>query len=198
MKEKTKIIRVDLSPHRVNMLLRLFNACYRAGVEEAYLTGDEGACNEAIIQTSQPNVYGSPMRKIRNGSLHWELLLDELAMEVKALSPWREYSEAMEGLGRNFLSPALPLSQDFYNQGMTDYFQCPSFVMSEFRAQPRLRVTPKGLKLINYKTLASMCIGFCYERMDREEGMNVKGALKSFHYGVFIKRFGAYRRYGSA
>lgn len=179
-----------MTRQRAILLLRLFMACYKRGVTEAHQANDEGLCREVIEQTSQTCTFGLVSAKVKADPVYWQLRINDIADDAKLYLPWDRYCASMGRYGCNYLSVAMVLCQCFVNLGMEHYLDNPhSCDFALFSAQSRAWWTKDGIKSADSSRIVQTAQNFCYDRID-VDASGGKGALKEFHYKMFLQKLG--------
>lgn len=200
--KKPKTCLSGLNRYRVQRLILLFIACYRQGVREAEELNDEGECNDSIRDTSEPGYFGYPSEHIRKSSDHMLNILYDIATEIRYRSFLKDYEYGMGVYGQNHMSVALPVCQDFINQGMRDYFDyAEGCDMYRFKTNRGFRLTRLGEKEFRRDDVIGMAIKFCHKRQARDELKRategkVRDTIKADHYDTFIRSFAFVRCHG--
>lgn len=188
-------IESTLNTTYVNMLTRLWMCAYRKGVEDAAESCDEGLCLEHIALTrSKPMTFGF-LERVRRDAFYWQLKL----AEIYTSETWDKYRLAIGRYGSNYLSVALVLAQEFYNLGLTDFFDKTFSKIEDLRTSKSnwAMFTLTGVKDVGRGRIIEIAQGFCYDRMDLDESFNGDAyAISKRHYDMFIKRLWLTTRYG--
>ena len=184
----------------VSKMISLLDYCYRLGVEAARELEDEGLAREFLERTQEPGVYGllsaSPVYITWR---EWTLRLMAKARSTCWNGTMMKFFSRMGRFGSNYLSAFLPISQVFYNKGVSDYLNAPGAVdFAIFQGQNRVWWTAKGLKKANSIEWVDelQLVSFDLERRDSailesETAYNAKKvALTPKQYEMFRCRVG--------
>ena len=184
----------------VYRMISLLDYCYRLGVEAAREVDDEGLAREFLGRTQQAGVYGllsaSP---VYIGWKEWCLRLMSRARSMSWSGSMTRFFSCMGRFGANYLSVFLPISQAFYNRGVSDYYDAPNGAdFALFQSRSRVWWTSKGLKSVKPRTWVDelQMVSFDLERRDaevwgRESVYNAKKvALTSKQYEMFRRSVG--------
>lgn len=155
----------------IRRMIGLLDWAYRLGVRDAARVDDQGLCNQHIEETRQPGVFGFVTDNYAVGELEWQLRLEKEARLTSMFGAMHRYFISMGRFGSSFLSCFLPIAQDFYNRGLTDWNNAPDgcdFPM--FLSRSRVWWTEKGVKPVKpgeYVQEIQLC---CFSRMRSEPG----------------------------
>lgn len=111
----------------ISRLISLFDRLYKLGVEDGCrFGGDEGLCRSHIEATREPGSFGLVRDGYFSDALDWQLTLLRQAKAAKIYASVHRLLVRMGAWGAvNYLSCILPLAQDFYNLGLSDYLDNP-------------------------------------------------------------------------
>lgn len=181
-------------------MISLLDFCYRLGVTDAHAQDDEGLCREFIEKTSQPGVYGFLTDGYNVGVLEWQLRLTKQARLTSMFGSMYQYFNRMGRFSSNYLSCSLPVAQEFYNKGVTDYCTAPDGCdLVQFNDAKRVWWSHKGLLKISAREFVETIQLMCFDRQRKdnayleENAADYKArkiALKEKHYYYFIRAVG--------
>lgn len=183
-------------------MIALVDFCYRKGIEDAYRVEDEGLAREFIEKTSQVGVYGFLREDGATMSWkEWTLRLMAQARMTFWNGPMSRYLMLIgKRPNQNYLGVFLPVSQVFYNKGVSDY--CDNKQECDFMLfQERTRVlwTKNGLKPINNRRYVDEILLVCFDLQRRDKAVwenetdftaRKLGTLTVKQYDTFIRAIG--------
>lgn len=170
------------------------------GVESARELEDEGLAREFLERTKEPGVYGLlSATPLYTTWQEWTLRLMSKARSTCWNGAMMQFFNRMGRFGTNYLSAFMPISQMFYNKGISDYLNAPNAVdFALFQSRSRVWWTSKGLKNVNPRQWVDelQLMSFDLERRDavvweRETAfMAKKVALTAKQYEMFRRSVG--------
>lgn len=173
-------------------MIRLLDAVYKMGVSDAYKVNCEGECMEFIEKTSVSGVFGRVANDYLMDWREWMLTLIAEARRQSLYGPMYRYFMRMKRYGSNYLSVILPVAQEFYNKGLSDYHQRPVVVFMEiFNDKKKVWWTRNGFKNVKTSEYIETMQMMCYDRMRIDEESASKASLKQTYYDIFIKAVSA-------
>lgn len=190
----------------VSQIITLMAQCYKLGVLDAYKVENESLCADFIEQTQQPNVFGRVIDGYTIGWQEWCLRLTIEARRKAMYGAMYRYFNTMGGYGSNYYSVILPIAQDFYNRGMTDYNNYPDVNdIYEFESKKaRFLWTKKGLREAKWRELVEMIQSMAFSRaridkaalLRKDRGIVRRYALSENYYLIFnrVMSIVTYRR----
>ncbi|MCM1216529.1 MAG: hypothetical protein NC209_03955 [Alistipes sp.] len=174
-----------------NMLIRLFAVSYKLGVNDAFAASDEGLCRQHVEQTQQPGYFGRVGDDISHDALYWQIKLKEAVYRSGFYEPLCRYLRNMGRYGHNYLSVALPIAQEFYNRGLTDYCKAPGGCeIALFNDANKAWWTAKGPRNVKTEEYVEQVQLMTFQRQHIDEGGDPKKVLKSRHYELFRRCIG--------
>lgn len=173
-------------------MIRLLDAVYKMGVSDAYKINNEGECMNFIEETSVPGVFGRAVNGYRMDWREWQLTLTAEARRKSLYGAMFRYFMRMKRYGENYLSVILPVAQEFYNKGLSDYHQNPVVVFLEiFYDKKKVWWTRKGFKRVKTSEYIETMQMMCFDRMRIDMENPGKTALNENYYDIFIKAISA-------
>lgn len=173
------------------MLMKLFYACYRLGVNHAAEEQDEGLCRAHIEKTRQPGVFGTILSEYANSDLFWQLELEKLAIEGGFSNAFTLYRRNAGAIYRNYYSVAYEIAQDFYNAGLKDYCDAPSAVdiqaFNHCDLHNRVKWSRHGIKAWKMERWVSDAQMFALQRQHLSARSDAKLKATDKHYTFFIR-----------
>ena len=150
-------------------MVRMFDSLYRFGVSHCYSADDEGLCREFLEATYKPGVYGVIEDGYYISAREWQLRLQKLAGTISMKSPMYVLFGRMGNYLSNYLGCFMPLAQDFYNKGVSDYLSYGHKAdMAIFNSKNRVWLTEKGIKRASDEDYKQAIQQYCYDRKRME------------------------------
>lgn len=187
MKERPSVFRV-IDRMTAKYLGRLFMACYKRGVNDAYRHGnDEGMLREHVEQTQDFAKFGFVGAATARW-VYWKNRLNDLAEDGQYYKPINAYFERIGNFGTNYLSVMMCVAQTFYNRGITDWLEKPhADEINIFNGKSRWWGDKKDVDVYHLRAYVQ---DICSERLDLADGMDRDtGVLKYKHWEVFMQAF---------
>jgi hypothetical protein len=174
------------------MFARLFCLCYKLGVNDAYALNDEGLCRQNIENTKRTGYFGRVGDDIAHDALYWQLRLKDEVYRAGFYYPFDRYLLMMGRFGRNYLSVAIVIAQDFYNKGVADYCDhASSFDIEHFNATSRAFMMPKGnIQSISGNELIERIQLMTFVREHADTNGEAVTPLKPHQYDLFRRCVG--------
>lgn len=187
MKERPSVFRV-IDRMTAKYLGRLFMACYKRGVNDAYLHGDdEGLLREHVELTRDFAKFGFVGAATARW-VYWKNRLSDLAEGGQFYKPVNAYFERMGNFGSNYLSVMMAVAQTFYNRGIEDWLKDPhADEVNVFNGKSRWW---GGRKDVDCYHMRAYVQDVCAERLDFADDNDIDdGRLKRKHWEVFMQAF---------
>lgn len=145
---------LQLDKARAGMLLRLFDLCYKLGVNDACACDDSGLIADHIERLKTPDKFGR-INSIADDWLFWQLTLRKEILSNplyrSAYSAFVRYAVAAGHAFRNYLGVAYSVCKAFYALGLKDWEKSRSSDLAVFNSSPKLRLRGDG-SLKKWKT----------------------------------------------
>lgn len=166
-------------------VMRLMGDAYKAGVRDAEWVNDAGRCLEHIASTSQHGVYG---RVTDNSTYDWRrwkhnilLFKDDTLANCRMVDVTARIKKwwCIEGC-------ILPLSQDFYNQGLRHWNDYPVSRILEKMQKIRYPIwTKRGAVNRTFSQMWVQLRTFAYDRSQLYEGTDSALSLTPRKFETF-------------
>lgn len=158
-------IYTPINYYSARALMRLFDACYKMGVEDAIEVGDEAQCMEFCAKMYAPMKFGRITKDFTYTWREWKFRLSQMLHEGTMYArKGLEFFNCVGSYG-NYLSCVFPIAMDFYMRGIKDYCKHPNpskWVM--FNSKGFMLWKDKPIKR-PMEDFVRMCTEFCYDRM---------------------------------
>ena len=161
-----------LDKRMATQMVMMFDKLYHLGVSHSFSVKDEGLCRQFLENTSQPGIYGYIEDGYYVCPREWQLRLQKIAGEISLKSPMYKLFGRMGNYLSNFLGCFMPLAQDFYNKGVSDYLNYGhKLEIAIFDGKTRVWLTAKGLKNASKDDYKQTIQQFCFDRKRTEENL---------------------------
>lgn len=173
------------------MLLRLFDAMYKRGVNDAAMCGDNGMMREFLAKTSEPGVFGILDDDTSDDWIYFQIQVEREIWEKGFREPYMRYCRNMGRYGRNYLSVGFLCALDWYRMGIQHYMEYGCKNMAMFNTRQKVYLTKGGetAKMSNER-MVSDTQDMCFKRKKIDSMSESKWALSGFQYMNFVKGIG--------
>lgn len=146
-------------------LMRLFDALYKLGVEDAISIGNESQCEEFCERMFAAEKFGRIINDFEYSWREWKYRLTQVVYEdVMYRKQCLKFFDCISSYS-TYLACALPVAMDFYMKGLKDYVDYPNsdnWVKFKSKGFTLWGKTPRKTNMDEFVRLIT---GFCYDRM---------------------------------
>lgn len=181
---------IDKSTARA--ILYLFMSCYKAGLKDAENVRDDALCEEFKATVREPGVFGRVINDYTVGQKSWRI--DLLYINGNRASSTYAYKllKYMDTVS-SIISCVLPISQEFYIQGLDDFNSYPYIYDFDFIDNNRLiKWTNKGIIKASKKDIIIDIQKYCMDRARIDEVSDSKFAINRRNYDFFATQMWNY------
>lgn len=131
------------------MLLRVFDMCYKMGVNDACDVDDSGLVSECINRLNNPGIFGRVNDDTSTEWIYWQLTLRaEIHKDIlyKGIyAPFERYINNAGRINKNYFGVAYDVAKYFYIRGLEDWELSHTRDLSIFNSKSKLLLLPNGL-----------------------------------------------------
>ena len=156
--------------YSAQLLMDLFDTCYKMGVKDAIEVDNEMQCMEFCDNMYQAQRFGRIIYGYQYSWREWKYRLCQMVCDLdKYRIQGLKYFESMTSYS-NYIAVALPIAMDFYMLGIKDYCKKPNpNDLVRFESIPFTFWGYKGNRKLNRDDFVTVLTGFCYDRIRLDE-----------------------------
>lgn len=174
-----------IEPGTANSIIYLFMSCYKAGLKDAEYVSDQSLCEEFKDTVREPGVFGRVIHDYTMMQREWRISLLYINGERSSSRYERELLQNIQP-GKGSLSCVLPISQEFYIQGLDDYNKYPHIHDFTLMDNNKLQAwTRRGIVSLSKNDVIIDIQRFCMDRARIDEERGGKMAIKRYNYDWF-------------
>lgn len=158
-------IYVPINYYSSRALMRLFDKCYKMGVEDAIAIGNEMQCVEFCDKMYRAECFGRIVYDYEYSWREWKYRLSQIIYEdVMYRHQGLKYFECITTYG-SYLACVMPIAMDFYMKGLKDYAEYPnSDNWVKFNSQSFM-IWGKTIRKSKMDEFLRFLTGFCFDRI---------------------------------
>lgn len=166
----SNLVYAPINHYSSQVIMDLFDACYKLGVKDAIEVDNEMQCIEFCENMYNSERFG---RIIFNYVYSWREWKFRLCQMMCDLEKYRvqglKFFESITSYG-NYLACALPIAMDFYMMGIKDYCKKPNpNLLIRFERIPYAFWGNEGGRKTTREDFVTILTGFCYDRIRLDE-----------------------------
>lgn len=146
-------------------IMRLFDACYKMGVEDAIAVGNEFQCEEFCQKMLRAECFGRVINDFEYSWREWKYRLSLIVYEdVMYRRQGLKFFDCISNYS-SYLACVLPIAMDFYMMGLKHYISYPNPANWVKFKSANFMVWGKTLRKANMDEFIRFLTGFCYDRI---------------------------------
>lgn len=146
-------------------LMRLFDAMYKLGVEDAISIGNESQCEEFCDRMYRAECFGRIINDFEYSWREWKYRLTQVVYEdVMYRKQCLKFFDCISAYS-SYLACVMPIAMDFYMQGLKDYAKYPNSANWVKFKEKGFTLWEKKPRKVTMDEFVRMVTGFCYDRI---------------------------------
>ena len=166
----SNLVYAPINYYSAQVLMDLFDACYKLGVKDAIEVDNEMRCVEFCEEMYSAETFGRIIHNYKCDWREWKFRLCQMMCDMdKYRVQGLKFFESICSYS-NYLACALPISMDFYMLGIKDYCKNPNpSELIRFEHTPYTFWGYKGNRKLKRDDFVTVLTGFCYDRIRVDE-----------------------------
>jgi hypothetical protein len=145
--------------------MRLFDALYKLGVEDAIAIGNESQCEEFCDRMYRAECFGRIINDFTYSWREWKYRLTQVVYDdVMYRKQCLKFFDCISSYS-TYLACVMPIAMDFYMKGLKDYAKYPNSANWVKFKDKGFTLWEKSPRKVTMDEFVRLLTGFCYDRM---------------------------------